>query len=89
MFSVPTDVPAAERARWLAEVAEALDAARDLIVRLNFSADEESALDLYLRIETARMEVRSLSLSRSLQSRPQLGPERIGFGLWHSGQTTA
>ena len=87
MFSVPTDVPAAERARWLAEVSEALDAARDLIVQLEFAADAQSALDLHLRIETARMEVRSLRLSRSLQSRPTLDPERIDLGLWQSGAT--
>ena len=88
MFSVQTDVPAAERARWLAEVSEALDAARDLIVRPEFSADETSALDLHLRIETARMEVRSLRLSRWLQSRPQLGSERIDLGLWYDEEAT-
>jgi hypothetical protein len=87
VFSVPTDVPAAERARWLAEVSAALDAARDLIVQLEFAADEASAPDLHLRIETARMEVRSLRLSRSLQSRPQLGPERIDLGLWYNDET--
>ena len=88
MFSVPTDVPAAERAKWLAEVSEALDAAHDLIVRPEFSADEASALDLHLRIETARIEVRSLRLSRSLQSRPKLDPERIDLGLWKGGAAT-
>ena len=89
MFSVPTDVPAAERTRWLAEVSEALNAARDLIVQLEFSADEASAEDLYLRIEIARLEAQSLRLSRSLQSRSQIGPKGIDFGLWHSGKTTA
>lgn len=82
---MPTDVPAAERAKWLAEVSEALDAAHDLIVRLDFSADEACALDLHLRIETARMEVRSLRLSRSLHSRPKFHAERINLGLWQGG----
>ena len=87
MFSV--DVPAAGRAKWLAEVSEALDSARDLIVQLEFSAVEASAQDLYLRIETARLEVQSLRSSRSLQSRSQLDPDRIDIGPWHRGETTA
>ena len=90
MFSVPSDVPAAERARWLAEVSAALDAASDLIAQLDFAPEDTTAkLDLCIRIETARLEVRSLRLSRSLQSRPLVGPERLEFGLWQSNVPTA
>jgi hypothetical protein len=90
VFSVPSDVPAAERARWLAEVSAALDAASELIARLDFAPEDTSAkLDLCIRIETARVEVRSLRLSRSLQSRPQIGSERIEFGLWQREAPTA
>ena len=85
LFSVPIDVSAAERARWLAEVSEALDCARELLARLDLDpVKRPAALELHLRIETALLEVRSLRLSRSMQSRPQFGPERIENGLWHS-----
>lgn len=70
MCSVPTDVPAAERARWLANISEALDAARDALVVLDLKTEErELGRELYLSIEAARLEVRSLRLSRSIRPR--------------------
>lgn len=70
MCSVPSDVTASERARWLAEIAEALDDARDALVVMKLKEDERAtARDLYLSIEAARMEVRSLRLSRSVSPR--------------------
>src|SRR6478672_10489876 len=75
--SVPTEVPAAERARWLAELSEALDQAHRILVELRPSLDRRSeALELFLRIEAARLEVQSLRLSRSLNPRSQNEPER-------------
>lgn len=81
--SVPTEVPASERATWLAELAEALSKAHDLVTRLDLcGARRAEALDLYLRIEAARLEVQSLRLSRSLQPRQKVGPEWIGSPPW-------
>ena len=70
MCSVPIDNPAAEKARWLAEVSEALDAARDTLVGLEAQLeDRRLASEIYLRIEAARFEVRLLRLSRSITGR--------------------
>jgi hypothetical protein len=70
MCSVPIEHPAAENARWLAEISEALDAARDTLVGLEARlVDRQLASELYQRIEAARFEVRSLRLSRSITGR--------------------
>ena len=70
MCSVPIERPAAENARWLAEISEALDAARDTLVGLEARlVDRQLASELYQRIEAARFEVRSLRLSRSITGR--------------------
>jgi acyl-CoA reductase-like NAD-dependent aldehyde dehydrogenase len=76
-------VPPAERARWLAEVAEALDAANELLHRLRLIEAESAIVDeLYLHIEGARLEVQSLRLSRSLNARQQTRPEWSESGPW-------
>ena len=70
MCSVPTDHPAAERGRWLAEISAALEAARDALLVLDLPAQHrKTAGDLYLSIEAAQVEVRSLRLSRSILPR--------------------
>lgn len=70
MCSVPIDNPAAENARWLAEISEALEAARDTLVGLEAQLeDRRLASELYQRIEAARFEVRSLRLSRLITGR--------------------
>ena len=72
-----------ERARWLAEVAQALNEAQSLVTRLNQGvADQPEGAELYLRIEAARLEVQSLRLSRSLQPRQEFGPEWTGMQPW-------
>jgi hypothetical protein len=83
LFSVPTEVPAADRARWLAEVSHALDEARALLHALSVNEGEyEVACDLNARIETARFEVQSLRMSRSLQPRDEIDPKWTRFALW-------
>ena len=57
------DESAAARARWLAELAEALLQAQDLSWRFGQAAGQSpQAMDLYARIEAVRGEVRSLQL---------------------------
>ena len=64
----PSDLSPADRARWLAELSEALDQALVLITRFALAADHQGeAFELYLRIEAARLEIHSLRLSRSLR----------------------
>ena len=87
MCSVPTEVEATERARWLADVAEALEEARRLLLKLNLDGERlPVARELHLRIEAARLEVQSLRLSRSLQSRPQSAPEWTESLPWQSDE---
>ena len=76
MASVPTEVPAAQRAQWLAELSEALDQAQIALNKLGADgAPSPEMLELYLRIEAARLEVHSLRLSRSLHPRGNSDPE--------------
>lgn len=83
MCSVPTEVPAPERAKWLAELSDALNEAHDLVVSLELPREQRAdALELYLRIEAARLEVQSLRLSRSVQPRPELYPNWMGLPPW-------
>src|SRR5207237_321220 len=83
VFSVPTEMPAADRARWLAEVSQALDEARALLQDLRIKDGEyDLACDLNARIESARFEVQSLRLSRSLQPRDHNDPKWTKFALW-------
>ena len=83
MFSVPTEVPAADRARWLADVADALDQAHRLLFELDLESDVTAdALDLYVRIEAARLEVQSLRLSRSITQRTGADPNWTNLPAW-------
>lgn len=76
MCSVPSDEPAAERARCLADLSDALNDAHQLLIRLDLCPNRiPGARELYLRIEAARLEVQSLRLSRSLTRRKDNGPE--------------
>ena len=83
MCSVRREVPAAERARWLAELSQALTEAHQLLIGMDLPRERDSeARELYLRIEAARLEVQSLRLSRSLKPREANYPKRIDFAPW-------
>jgi hypothetical protein len=84
MFSVlPTEMPPAGRARWLAELADALDEALRLLLELDLNGGAAAeARDLYVRIEAARLEVQSLRLSRSIAPRTEPDPEWSNLIPW-------
>ena len=87
VYSVPPEIPAAERARWLAELSGVLNEAHHLIQRLELRDDQCAlAKELHLRIEAARLEVQSLMLSRSLQPRPESSPEWSQLPPWTPGR---
>jgi hypothetical protein len=57
---------AAKRARWLAELGEALDEARRLTKQLGVAEGRIEAVELYARIEAVRFEVQAMRLKRSV-----------------------
>lgn len=63
---VPIESCAAERAQWLAELANALEEAQRLAWHLSMSSERAAeALNLYGQLEAVRVEVQSLRLRRA------------------------
>lgn len=82
MFEVPNAGSAAERARWLAELADALDEARDLVRHLGIEEARIDAIDVAARIEAVRNEVQAIRLMRSAGGGQDFGPEWIKNIPW-------
>ena len=67
---------AAERARWLAEVAQALDHAQSLVERMGEKAgDSRHRVELLDRIEGARHMTRALRLSSDRRMARPIAPD--------------
>lgn len=78
----PTET-VAKRARWLAELAGAIDQAQMLAFRLGVAEGESAeAKDLHARLEAARMEVESLRLGGFGAARQQTDCEWMNLPLW-------
>jgi hypothetical protein len=75
MHRIAGEDSAALRARWLADLAEALEAARLLVGDLEAGDARIDAADLYARIETVRSEVLAMRLKRSLGGSREFDPE--------------
>ena len=80
---VPNDLAALRRARWLAEMSEALDEAHALV----WQCDQEGVagidlLELMESIESARAEVRSFRIGRVRERSAQDAPEWIKHSPW-------
>ena len=72
-----------ERARWLSELAHALDEAQKVAWRLGVSeGNNAEAKELYGRIETARAEVERLRLSGFRRIREESDPDWTDILLW-------
>lgn len=72
----PSEVSASERARWLAELADALEQAQHVAWDLGIREDSSlEAMELYGRLEAARAEVQSLRLGRFHAGPENKGPE--------------
>ena len=72
-----------ERARWLSELADALDEAQKVAWRLGVSeGDCAEAKELYGRIEAARAEVDRLRLNGFRRIREESGPDWTDIQLW-------
>jgi hypothetical protein len=82
---MPVEVPSAARARWLAELSDALDETQRLLARLELREEQQAAgVELFLRIEAARLEVQSLRLSRQSRSNPD--PQWTSLAAWQDGR---
>ena len=76
MIRVPTEVSAAERARWLAELAQVLEEAQVLVTRLAVAERRKSeALDVCARLEAVRAEVQTLRRNRISYAPNNIGPD--------------
>jgi hypothetical protein len=71
---VPSDDSAAQRARWLGELADALDEARRLVKELGAAEGKVDAVELYARIEAVRIEVQAIRIRRAAGA-PEFSPE--------------
>ena len=77
--------PVADRERWLDQLSGALDDAHQLLFELDLSSSRAfDAGDLFHRIEAARVEVRSLQLSRSEQTPVEMHPVWMSFSPWQA-----
>jgi hypothetical protein len=79
---VSSEYPAAERARWLAELAHALDEARLLVKQLGAAEGKIDAVELYARIETLRLEVEMMRLRKSTKTGGNSDPKWINTVPW-------
>lgn len=80
---VPIVTSAPERARWLAELALALEEAQKVAWRLGVSeGNNAEAKELYGRIEAARAEVDTLRLSGFRRIREETDPDWSNLLLW-------
>jgi hypothetical protein len=77
-----TTISAAERARWLAELAAAVDEAQGLLWRIGvLEGDDAGAKALYGRLESARAEIDCLRGVQELD-REALDPEWMKLFPW-------
>lgn len=72
---VPSEASSAERARWLAELSEALVEAQQVIWQIGSIGNHPEAMELYGRIESAFAEVQRLRLGRLSTLPPAISPE--------------
>jgi acyl-CoA reductase-like NAD-dependent aldehyde dehydrogenase len=74
MVGMPSEESATQRARWLGELADALEEARHLVKQLAKEESRFDAIELSARIEAARFEVQTLRLRRSPGGGQDFGP---------------
>jgi hypothetical protein len=86
---VPNEQSAAERSRWLAELAEALEQAQKLTWRLGAGEGRTAAaMELYGQLESVRAEVQSLRLRRTALSMAKIDPKWIDLLPWQQSDDT-
>lgn len=75
MHRAPDEAVALERARWLAELAQAIAQAQKLVWTLGvIEGDNEEARELYTRLELARGDVEALRFGGWVEVRKEIDP---------------
>ena|SRR5438128_7196816 len=83
-----SDSSGAGRAQWLAELSEALNEAHKLMWKLGIGdSGGPAAMELYLRVEAARLEVQALRLGRRYQMIDDVDPEWTEPSPWKRSGT--
>jgi hypothetical protein len=75
VVQVPSEASAAQRARWLSELSDALEEARRVIGQLSAADGQINAAELNARIDAIRLEVQALRLRRNPQPERDSDPE--------------
>jgi hypothetical protein len=75
-------VQASDRARWLADLSQALRDAQQLLFELDLSTCRAEAGELFHRIEAAQFEVRQLQVIRSADPRGAKDPKWTNVTPW-------
>jgi hypothetical protein len=84
---MPIEVTAVDRARWLVELADALEQAQRLTWRMGLSGGGNAdAMELYGRLEAARVEAQSLQLGGFKAASSQYSPAWIELLPWREGE---
>jgi len=79
----PIEASASERARWLTELAEALEQAQKLAWRMGLVEHNSiDAMELYGRLEAARLEVQALRFGQINAAQREYGPNWTGLTPW-------
>ena len=85
MRRVKVQASASERARWLTELADALEQAQKLAWTMGFLEENSvEAMELYGRLEAARMEVQSLRFGRFGTGSRKHDPKWVDLVPWDS-----
>ena len=84
---IPGEMASAARARWLAELAEALEAAQTTLAGLGLARSSPEEMELHVRIETVRLEVQALRLRTRRLPSGEITPERTQQPPWERNGT--
>lgn len=82
---IPVEITATARARWLAEVSDALQEAVRLLDQLECGGGDATLIaELQLRVAAAKSQVASLGAVRQARTEPD--PLWINLGPWQKGE---
>ena len=89
MQSANFEIPRVDRTEWLAELSGILVEAQQLLFELDLTVRHPVVGDLFHSIEAARLEVRLLQVSRTVDRGPENGPEWIELAPWRAARREA